>query len=169
MLQIEVSEIVVHEACEPNALVDFLDAESLPRQHGRDIDLLAMQAEPSASRDENVAIVERTRAAHLQHQAPGEWSGRPRGQAGRLGATPSVAKPSNFGRDLNQRASRLGPQPQFHAFQCGFPGRCQTRSHGRSARMEIALKLSARMAMGGRSLIRVTATGYSLVCLNAEL
>jgi hypothetical protein len=34
--------------------------------------------------------------------------------------------------------------------------------------MEIALKLSVSMAIGGRSLIRVTATGYSLVCLNAE-
>jgi hypothetical protein len=43
---VEVSEIVVHEADEPNALVDFLDAESLTRQHGRDVDLFAMQAEP---------------------------------------------------------------------------------------------------------------------------
>jgi hypothetical protein len=33
VLQVEVSEIVVHEAGEPNALVDFLDAEPLTPQH----------------------------------------------------------------------------------------------------------------------------------------
>jgi hypothetical protein len=43
--------MVVHEADEPNALVDFLDAESLAGQHGRDVDPLAMQAEPSAFSD----------------------------------------------------------------------------------------------------------------------
>jgi hypothetical protein len=59
LLQVEVTEIVVHEACEPNALVDLLDAELLTGEDGRDVDLLAMQAEASASRDENVAVVER--------------------------------------------------------------------------------------------------------------
>ena len=34
LLQVEVSQIVVHEADEPNALVDFLDAELLSGQHG---------------------------------------------------------------------------------------------------------------------------------------
>jgi hypothetical protein len=34
----------VHEADEPNALVDFLDAEALAGQHEREVDLLAMQA-----------------------------------------------------------------------------------------------------------------------------
>jgi hypothetical protein len=48
----------VHEADEPNAFVDFLDSELLAGQHGRDVDPLAMQAEPTASGDENVAIVE---------------------------------------------------------------------------------------------------------------
>jgi hypothetical protein len=43
---------------EPNALVDFLDAELLAGQHGGDVDFLAMQAEPSAGGDENVAIME---------------------------------------------------------------------------------------------------------------
>ena len=59
LLQVEVAEIVVHEACEPNALVDLLDAGSLASQHGGDADPLAMQAEASASGDENVAVVER--------------------------------------------------------------------------------------------------------------
>jgi hypothetical protein len=59
LLQVEVTEIVVHEACEPNSLVDLLDAELLTGEDGRDVDLLAMQAEASASRDENVAVVER--------------------------------------------------------------------------------------------------------------
>ena len=38
---------------------DFLDAEFLAGQHGRDVDPLAMQAEPSASGDEEVTVVER--------------------------------------------------------------------------------------------------------------
>jgi hypothetical protein len=59
LLQVEVAKIVVHEACEPNALVDFLDAESLAGQDGRDVDPLAMQAEASAGGDEDVAVMER--------------------------------------------------------------------------------------------------------------
>ena len=34
LLQVEVSQVVVHEADEPNAVVDFLDAELLAGQHG---------------------------------------------------------------------------------------------------------------------------------------
>jgi hypothetical protein len=56
LLQVEVSEIMVHEAYEPNALVDLLDSEPLVGQHGGDFDPLAMQAKPSASGEENVAI-----------------------------------------------------------------------------------------------------------------
>jgi hypothetical protein len=37
LLQIEISEIIMYEADEPNALVDFLDAEPLAGQDGRDI------------------------------------------------------------------------------------------------------------------------------------
>ena len=32
--RVEVSEIVLHEADEPNAVVDFLDAEFLTGEHG---------------------------------------------------------------------------------------------------------------------------------------
>jgi hypothetical protein len=52
LLQVEVSQIIMHEADEPNAVVDFLDAESLAGQHGRDVDPLAVQAEPSTCGDE---------------------------------------------------------------------------------------------------------------------
>jgi hypothetical protein len=42
--QVEVSEIIVHEADKPNAVVDLLDAEFLTGQHGGDVDPLSMQA-----------------------------------------------------------------------------------------------------------------------------
>jgi hypothetical protein len=61
LLQVEVSEIIAHECDEPNALVDLLDSESLTRQHGRDVDLLAVQAEPPA------------RAATSKRDVSGEW------------------------------------------------------------------------------------------------
>jgi hypothetical protein len=34
LLQVEVSQIIVHEADEPNAVVDFHDAEFLTGEHG---------------------------------------------------------------------------------------------------------------------------------------
>ena len=58
LLQVEVSKIIVHEADEPNALVDFLDAEPLAGQHDGDVAFLAVQAEASAIGNENVAVVE---------------------------------------------------------------------------------------------------------------
>jgi hypothetical protein len=54
LLQIEVFEIVVAEACEPDAIVDFSDAEALAGEHGRDVDFLAMQADAAAGGDEDV-------------------------------------------------------------------------------------------------------------------
>jgi hypothetical protein len=60
LLQIEVSEIVVAEADEPDAVVDFLDAEPLACQHGGDVDLFAVQADSSAGGDEDVAVVDGT-------------------------------------------------------------------------------------------------------------
>ena len=59
LLQVEAAEIIVQEADEPNALFDFLDAEFLAGQHGRDVDPFAMQAEATAGGDDDVAIVER--------------------------------------------------------------------------------------------------------------
>jgi hypothetical protein len=43
----------VHEADEPNALVDVFDSNPLTGQHARDVDLLAVQAETSAGGDNN--------------------------------------------------------------------------------------------------------------------
>jgi hypothetical protein len=48
LLQVEVSQIIVHEADEPNALVEFLDAEFLASQTGGEVDSLAMEAEAAA-------------------------------------------------------------------------------------------------------------------------
>src|ERR1700757_2492832 len=59
MLQIEISEIVVAEADEPDAVVDFPDAEAPACEHGGDVDPLAVQADAAAGGDENVAVVER--------------------------------------------------------------------------------------------------------------
>jgi hypothetical protein len=42
-----------HEACEPNALVDLLDAEPLTGQHGGDVDPLAMQANQARHQSRN--------------------------------------------------------------------------------------------------------------------
>jgi hypothetical protein len=39
LLEVDIAEIIVHEADEPNAVVDFPDAEFLTGEHGRDIDL----------------------------------------------------------------------------------------------------------------------------------
>jgi hypothetical protein len=48
----------VHEADEPNAVVDFLDAELLAGQHDGDVDPLAVQAEATAGCDDDVTVVE---------------------------------------------------------------------------------------------------------------
>ncbi|MGV0877561.1 hypothetical protein V6767_10465 [Martelella sp. FLE1502] len=52
------SEIIAHEADQPNAIVDLLDAEFLTGEHGRDIDLLPRHADTTACRDDDVAVVE---------------------------------------------------------------------------------------------------------------
>jgi hypothetical protein len=59
LLQVEVSEIIVHEADEPNVVVDLLDSQFLASQHGWDVDPLAMQGEAATGDDDDVAIVER--------------------------------------------------------------------------------------------------------------
>jgi hypothetical protein len=46
----------VHEADEPNALVDFLDTELLSSQHDGDIDFLAMQPKATAGCDDDISI-----------------------------------------------------------------------------------------------------------------
>jgi len=50
LLQVEVSKIIVHEADEPNAVVDFLDAEFLAGEQLTEIDLLPIGADAAAGR-----------------------------------------------------------------------------------------------------------------------
>lgn len=57
LLQVEKSKAVVHESDEPNALVDFLDADFLAGESGRGLILLRCT-------DEQVAIVERRSKAN---------------------------------------------------------------------------------------------------------
>ena len=45
MLEIDISQIVLHEGDEPNALVDLLDTEPLTGQHRGDVDLLTVHAD----------------------------------------------------------------------------------------------------------------------------
>jgi hypothetical protein len=45
LLQVEVSEIVVHEADEPNVLAHLLEADALAGEDVEIFDLLAMQAD----------------------------------------------------------------------------------------------------------------------------
>jgi len=52
LFEIDEAEIVVHEADDPNTVVDLLDAEALTGEHGRDIDALAMHADAAAVGDE---------------------------------------------------------------------------------------------------------------------
>ena len=60
LFQIEVSEIVVDEPCEPDAVVDFLDADALAGEDDGEVDFLAVKAEAAAIGDEHVAVVEGT-------------------------------------------------------------------------------------------------------------
>ena len=59
LFEIDEAEIVVHEADDPNAVVDLLDAEALTGEHGSDVDALAMHADAAAGGDEDVAVVQR--------------------------------------------------------------------------------------------------------------
>ena len=57
LFEIDEAEIVVHEADDPNAVVDFLDAQALSGQQGRDVDALSMHADAATGGDEDVAVV----------------------------------------------------------------------------------------------------------------
>jgi hypothetical protein len=59
LFEIDITQIVVDEADEPDAVIDFPDAEILACEHCGDVDLLAVQTDASAGGDEDVAVVER--------------------------------------------------------------------------------------------------------------
>ena len=50
LLQIDITEIVLHEADEPDAVIDFFDADGLTGQAGAEIDLLPIKTELYRSR-----------------------------------------------------------------------------------------------------------------------
>ena len=58
LLQIDISQIIVDEADEPNSLVDLLDAEALSGQDSGDVDFLSVDADTATGGDEDVAVVE---------------------------------------------------------------------------------------------------------------
>ena len=51
LFQVDISEIIADEGDEPNAVVDFLDAEFLTCQHVADVDLLSVHADAAAIGD----------------------------------------------------------------------------------------------------------------------
>src|SRR5579872_4479194 len=56
-LQIDITEVVIHEADEPDAVVDFFDADGLSGQTSAEIDFLAIKAEPAAVGDNDRLVV----------------------------------------------------------------------------------------------------------------
>ena len=62
----------MHEAHEPNAIVDLVDTEPVTGEHGGDVDLLAVHADASAGGDQDVAVLEGV----LQLGQAGVWPWR---------------------------------------------------------------------------------------------
>ncbi len=55
---VEVAEIIVHKADEPNVLADLLDANALAGEDGAEIDLLAIEADAPACGHGDGSVVE---------------------------------------------------------------------------------------------------------------
>jgi hypothetical protein len=60
-LKINVTEIIVHKADQPNTLVDLFDAYSLTRERSAEIYFLFENADPSVVGNQSGAVVERIR------------------------------------------------------------------------------------------------------------
>ena len=58
-LQIDITEIIVHKANQPDTVVDLSDAHSLTCERGAEIDFLFENADSSAAGDKSSPIVER--------------------------------------------------------------------------------------------------------------
>jgi hypothetical protein len=59
LLQIDVTEIIVHKGDQPNTVVDLFDADRLTCERSAEIYFLLKNADPSAAGDKNCPIVER--------------------------------------------------------------------------------------------------------------
>jgi len=57
-LQIKVSQIILHETDQPDVVVNFLDADGLPGKDLTELDLLASQADATATGDHDGFVVE---------------------------------------------------------------------------------------------------------------
>ena len=58
-LQIDVAEIVIHKADQPNTFFDLLDPNRLPREDGAEINFLAVETNTPAVGDVNGAVMKR--------------------------------------------------------------------------------------------------------------
>ena len=58
-LQIDVTEIIVHKADQPNSLVDLLDADGPPSGDGAEIDLLSTETDAATMSDDDGSAAER--------------------------------------------------------------------------------------------------------------
>ena len=56
---IEETEVVLHEADEPDVVADLLDTDVLPGEHGAEVDLLLVEANAPAARHRDGFVVER--------------------------------------------------------------------------------------------------------------
>ena len=72
-LQIDIPEIVVHKADQPDAVVHFLDADGLTGQPHAEIDFLAIEAQPAAAGDHDGAMVKRV--VRLRDASVQPWRG----------------------------------------------------------------------------------------------
>jgi hypothetical protein len=58
LFQVDISQIIVRETDEPNAVVDLLYSKHLIGHEGRDIDLFVMDAEAAAVGDDRISVTE---------------------------------------------------------------------------------------------------------------
>jgi len=69
--RVDVTDIAMHEAYDPDPVVDLLDAYALTGQYVRDADLLAMHADATASGNEGIAVVQRVGQIGRANLRPG--------------------------------------------------------------------------------------------------
>ena len=56
---VEIAQVVVHKADQPDVVADLLDADVLPGEDAAEIDLLPVEADAAAARDGDGFVVER--------------------------------------------------------------------------------------------------------------